>query len=87
MTEVKSVAPLKDFTAVEAIKYLNKQGKSNYKLAMMLSDEFVTVQRIQLSNYLKGTKMHRDVAQQFYIIFNINITDIYVPPGRPAIWL
>lgn len=49
--------------------------KSLYAMASMLNNEEVTVQPIQISNYLNGTRMSRKVARRFLEVFNIYVTD------------
>lgn len=67
-------------TTKDAILYVseNLHGfKSMYSIAKALSDDELTVHTIQISNYLKGTKMSRKVADRFTEVFDIIITDVH----------
>lgn len=70
-----------ELTAKEAIKYAADYFgvPSKYAMAQQLSDEVLTVQPIQITNYLKGTKMSRKVADRFFATYGIVITDAYTP--------
>lgn len=69
-------------TAVEALKYASKHFgvPSYYAMSKALSDEELTVQPIQISNYAKGKRrMSEKVAQRFFDTFGIVISDAYRP--------
>lgn len=68
-------------TGKEAIKYAAEHFgvRSRYAMSKALSDDELTVQPIQLSNYLKGRRMSKKVAQRFFETYGIRITDAYVP--------
>jgi len=51
------------------------QIPSLYKMAQSLSDDTLTVQPIQISNYLNGSVMSEKVATRFEAIYGIFITD------------
>lgn len=67
-------------TGIEAIKYVADYFgvPSKYALAKSLSDEDLTVQPIQISNYLKGTQMSKKVAERFNETYGIIISDAYI---------
>ena len=67
-------------TGAEALKYAQDYFgvPSKYAMAKSLSDETLTVQPIQISNYLNGTKMSKKVAQRFEETYGITISDAYV---------
>lgn len=82
MSQVEQVA----MTALEAIKKVSEdfEIKSKYRLAKYLSDDELTVQPIQISNYThidpkKRRKMSVAVAKRFYDVFGIYITDQHEP--------
>ena len=50
---------------------------SMYAMAKALSDEDLTVQTIQIKNYLTGTRMSKKVADRFEAVYDIHITDAY----------
>lgn len=66
-------------TAKEAIDYVSKAFNitSKYALAKSLSDEHLVVQSIQISNYLNGRKMSKKVADRFFDVYGIVITDAH----------
>lgn len=70
-----------DMTTKEAIAYVAEYFglKSYYALSKALSDETLTVQPIQISNYAKGGKMSKKVADRFFETFGIVISDAYKP--------
>ena len=68
----------RSLTTYEAVVTVVSEHKirSMYALANILSNESITVQPIQISNYLnKGTKMSKKVALRFLEVFNIDVTD------------
>lgn len=67
-------------TGAEAIKYVADYFgvPSKYALAKSLSDEKLTVQPIQISNYINGTRMSKKVADRFNDTYGIIISDAYV---------
>lgn len=68
-----------ELTAIEAIKWVTEHHSipSAYALAQSLSDDQLTVQPIQIANYLNGRKMSDKVANRFYDTYGIRITDVY----------
>lgn len=73
-------------TAFEAIKKVCEENgiKSKYRLAKELSDETLVVQPIQISNYVnpnpkKRRKMSKAVAERFFNVYGIYITDQHDP--------
>lgn len=68
-------------TGAEAIKYVTDHFgiPSLYALAKALSDDTLTVQPIQISNYLNGSQMSPKVAQRFFETYGVVIKDIYNP--------
>jgi hypothetical protein len=68
-------------TAKEAIKYIAKEFNvpSRYAMSKQLSDEELTVQPIQISNYMNGTKMSEKVAKRFNEVYGVLISDIHYP--------
>lgn len=68
-----------NMTAREAILYVseNWDTKSMYSIAKNLSDDVIKVHTIQISNYLRGTKMSRKVADRFAEVYGIVITDVH----------
>lgn len=64
-------------TTIEAIKYVKEHFEISTKseLARSLSDDTLTVQPIQITRYLKGSKMSQKVAKRFYETYGIIITD------------
>lgn len=68
-------------TTVQAIKYVaeNFEVTSMYGLAKSLSNDEVKVQPVQISNYLKGTRMSQKVADRFLDVYGIIITDAHNP--------
>lgn len=69
-------------TTIEAMQYVSEMFgiKTLYALSKALSDEFLTVQPIQLSRYMKGGKMSAKVAKRFEDTFGVAISD-YVSSG------
>jgi hypothetical protein len=65
------------FTTVEAIRHIAKEYDINTlsAFARELSNDDIKIQPIQISNYLKGRKMSRKVANQFLVRFGVIITD------------
>lgn len=73
-------------TAIEAIKKVCEEHNitSKYRLAKELSDEALTVQPIQISNYVnpnpkRRRKMSKAVADRFFEVYGIYITDQHEP--------
>lgn len=73
-------------TAFEAIKKVCSEYNitSKYRLAKELSDERLVVQPIQISNYVnpdlkKRRKMSKAVAERFFDVYGIYITDQHEP--------
>lgn len=68
-------------TAQEAIEYVAAVNNipSMYEMSKQLSDEKLTVQPIQISNYLNGGKMSRQVADRFWEVYGIIISDVHSP--------
>lgn len=66
-------------TSKEAISYISEYFgiKSYYAIAKALSDEELTVQPIQISNYCKTTKMSKKVAQRVFDTFGIIVSDTF----------
>jgi len=67
-------------TGVEAIKYVADHFgvPSKYALAKALSGDGLTVQPIQITNYLAGTRMSKKVADRFYEVYDVTISDVYI---------
>ena len=73
----------------EAMQYIMRElgYTSLYSIAKELTDNDITVQPIQISNYLKGKHvMSSKVAFQVYNTFDIEITDVHNSKGRPPEW-
>ena len=70
-------------TGKEAIKFAADHFgvQSKYAMSKALSDEDLTVQPIQISNYLNGTRMSKKVAERFEETYGITISDAYVQDG------
>ncbi len=70
-------------TAKEAIEYVadHYNVPSMYALAKSLSDEKLTVQPIQISNYIRGRKMKKAIADRFREVYDIEITDVFGDPN------
>lgn len=70
---------MEPMTTAEAIEYVvDVFGiPSYYALAKSLSDSELTVQPIQISNYLKGTRMSQKVADRFFITYGVVISDVH----------
>lgn len=70
---------MSSLTTTEAIHYVMEfyNIPSYYRLARNLSDEYLAVQGIQISNYLNGKSMSRKVANRFLAIFDIVIIDVF----------
>ena len=68
-------------STVDAINYVTEYFgiQSMYALAKSLSDEELTVQTIQISNYIKGKRMTKKVANRFFITYGVIINDAYTP--------
>lgn len=68
-------------TAKDAIKYVSdtyEDFRSMYSIAKALTGGELKVTTIQISNYLRGKhKMSGKVANRFYEVFDIVITDAY----------
>lgn len=69
---------------VEAIQYVLDyfEISTKQKLAEILSNEMLTVQPIQITNYCNGRKMSAKVAARFEELFDLEITDVHKPTGR-----
>ncbi len=70
-------------TTKEALEYIAdlEQIPSLYAMSKYLSDDKLTVQAIQISNYLNGSVMSEKVANRFEALTGIFITDA-VRAGR-----
>lgn len=68
-------------TSKEAIEHIAEHYgiSSLYGLAAALSDEDLTVQPIQISNYMNGTRMSKKVADRVFAVYDIIISDVYTP--------
>jgi len=68
-------------TGVEAIKHIADfyEVTSLYELAKSLSSKQTNVQPIQISNYKKGKLMTKKVAERFFDVYGIIISDVFVP--------
>lgn len=68
-------------TAQEAIEYVAAVHNipSMYEMSKQLSDEKLTVQPIQIANYLKGGKMSKQVAERFFEVYEVIISDVHNP--------
>lgn len=65
--------------AIEYVQYVHRI-KSYYALAQTLSDTDLNVQPGQISNYARGkTVMSEKVAQRFFDVYGIVVTDAYKP--------
>lgn len=73
-------------TTKEAIRYIQEyfDVKSSYALAKSLSDETLTVQSIQIHNYLKGRKPSKKVADRFNFVYGVTISDYHDKSGLKA---
>lgn len=67
-------------TGAEAIKYVQDHFgvPSRYALAKSLSGDGLTVQPIQITNYINGTQMSKKVAERFNEVYGVIITDAYI---------
>lgn len=72
-------------TSREAIIYVKDHFgvPSKYALAKSLSDEVLRVQAIQIDNYLRGTRMSGKVADRFFEVYGVIVSDAY----RPSDWV
>jgi hypothetical protein len=71
-----------ELTGKQAIKFVSDHFgvHSYYALAKALSDDDLTVQPIQISNYYtKDKQMSKKVAERFELVYGITITDVYDP--------
>lgn len=60
---------------------------SYYSIAKELSAHDMSVQPIQISDYHKGKRvMSEKLAEHFYTVFGIEISDAYHSKGRPSEW-
>ncbi len=68
-------------TAQEAIEYVAAVHNisSMYEMSKQLSDDKLTVQPIQISNYMNGGKMSRQVADRFFEVYEVIISDVHQP--------
>lgn len=68
-------------TAKEAIEHVTYVHRipSYYALAQSLSDKDLNVQPIQVSNYVKGKLMSEKVAQRFFEVYGVVISDAHRP--------
>lgn len=66
-------------TGANAIKLIVDQFDipSLYALAKSLSDEELTIQPIQISNYMRGHRMSAKVAKRFLDVYNVVIGDVH----------
>ena len=64
-------------TVKEALQHLHDEHKlkSLYSIAKALSGDGVTVQPVQIRNYIRGGSMRAKTAERFLSVFNIYITD------------
>lgn len=64
-------------TGAAAIKFVAEYFgvPSKYAMAKALSDETLKVQPIQINNYLKGKKMRKVVADRFFDVYGVTISD------------
>ena len=72
-----------------AVQYVmdNSIYTSYYSIAKVLTEDRLSVQPIQISNYHKGKRAMSDkVSQQFKEVFGIEIADSHRSLGRPAAW-
>lgn len=72
---------MEPMTGKQAILYVieNYGITSKKALADSLSGDGLTVQPIQISNYLDGTKMSQKVAERFLFVYGINVSDAHRP--------
>jgi hypothetical protein len=65
----------------QAINHIvrHHKGTSLYKIAKSLSNDKVKLQPIQIEHYRNGGRMRKDVAQRFLEVYDIVITDIFLP--------
>lgn len=70
-------SPDESMSTKEAIEFAAEHFgvPSMYAMAKALSDETLKVQTIQISNYRKGTKMSKEIAQRFYDTYGIIVND------------
>lgn len=70
---------LTSMTSKEAILHVTDlhQIPSLYRLAKELSHEELKVSVTQISNYLRGTRMSRKVADRFLDLYEVTISDVY----------
>lgn len=68
-------------TSKAAIEYVARDFAvhSLYAMAKSLSDDELTVQPIQISNYLKGRLMSEKVATRFEAVYGVYIIDAIRP--------
>lgn len=68
-------------TTQDAIKYIKEYFgiPSRYALAKSLSDDTLTVQPIQITNYIRGGKMSKKVAERFFETYGVIISDVHNP--------
>lgn len=59
---------------------------SMYQMAKELSDEKLKVQPIQISRYLKGSRMSKKVADRFEDVYGIKIND-HLGSGVLQLWM
>lgn len=66
-------------TGQQAIAYVAEYMSvpSMYALAKSLSGDGLTVQPIQIKNYIEGTRMSKKVADRFHEVYDIVITDAF----------
>ena len=65
----------------EAINYIVEHFgvTSYYAMSKALSDETLTVQPIQISNYANGSKPSQKVADRFFETYGVVISDAHTP--------
>lgn len=66
-------------TCIDAIKHVMDHFgiASRNELAKSLSDDSMTVQPIQITNYLKGTQPSQKVADRFLSVYGVVISNAY----------
>lgn len=69
MTGQEAIEHIKDFFGIP----------SYYAMAKALSDDDLTIQPIQISNYFKGKMMSQKVANRFEDVYGVIINTVYTP--------
>ena len=88
MASSNNTAGLK-LSSQDAVKHvINEFGyTSHYSIAKELTSHGLTVQPTQIGYYVKGVHvMSGKVAEHFYDVFGIEITDVFKSKGRPPEW-